>query len=66
MGSKLLQSTPIHDRMQDSNHFAYFSYLLNPENRLSLVIGSVSAQYQIPDQDNADALWLIITNNKLL
>ena len=47
---------PIHDRMQDSNRFAYFSYLLNPENRLSLVIGSVFAQYQIPDQDNADAL----------
>ena len=47
---------PIHDRSQTQDYFAYFSYLLNPENRLSLVIGSVYAQYQIPDQDNANAL----------
>ncbi len=47
---------PIHDRSQTQDYFTYFSYLLNPENRLSLVIGSVFAQYQIPNQDNPTAL----------
>ncbi len=47
---------PIHDRSQTQDYFGYFSYLLNPENRLSLVIGSVYAEYQIPNQDNANAL----------
>lgn len=47
---------PIHDRMQDTNYFGYFSYLLNPENRLSLIIGSSYAQYQIPNQQDPNAL----------
>ncbi len=47
---------PIHDRMQSQNYFGYFSYLLNPENKLSLIIGADYNQYQIPDQSDPNAL----------
>ncbi len=42
-------SQPLHDTTDQNKQFAYFSYLLNPYNRISLVMGNSIAQFQVPD-----------------
>jgi outer membrane receptor protein involved in Fe transport len=40
--------SPIHDQAYQGQGFGYFSYLLNPTTRLSLVAGSVANHFEIP------------------
>lgn len=40
---------PIHDLNNQNRQFGYFSYLLNPYNRISLVMGNSLAQFQVPN-----------------
>jgi len=43
---------PIHDRTTQGQGFGYFSYLLTPTTRLSLIAGSSVNYFQIPGQPN--------------
>lgn len=43
-------SNPIHDHTRQYHGFAYFEDILNSENRLALMIGSSSGQFEIPNQ----------------
>jgi len=40
---------PLHDDTQQGKGFGYFSYLLNPTNRLNVVLGSSVSEYQVPN-----------------
>ena len=40
---------PLHDHTDQGKGFGYFSYLLNPANRLNVILGSSIGQFQIPD-----------------
>jgi outer membrane receptor protein involved in Fe transport len=40
---------PDHDFTQQDKEFGYVSYVLNPENRLSLLFGNATNRFQIPD-----------------
>ncbi len=42
-------STPAHDTTQQYHGFGYFEDILDEENRLSLVLGTSNAVFQIPD-----------------
>jgi hypothetical protein len=39
----------IHDYTQQDKQFGYMSYILNPNNRLSLIFGNATNRFQIPD-----------------
>ena len=39
----------IHDDTQQDKEFGYMSYVLNPENRLSLIFGNATNRFQIPN-----------------
>jgi outer membrane receptor for ferrienterochelin and colicins len=41
--------TPGHDQTKQYHGFGYFEYILNPDNRLSWVLGTSHGQYQIPN-----------------
>jgi len=43
---------PLHDHTDQSKGFGYFSWLLNPTNRLNLVLGSSVSQFQVPNNPN--------------
>jgi len=45
---------PIHDHTEQNKGFGYFSYLLNPDNRLELIAGSSLSHFQIPDNPGQD------------
>jgi len=40
---------PLHDQTQQAKGFAYFSYLLDAQSKLSLMLGSYDGRFQIPD-----------------
>ena len=40
---------PLHDQTQQGKAFGYFSYLLNPTLRLSLIAGDVEGTFEIPN-----------------
>jgi outer membrane receptor protein involved in Fe transport len=40
---------PIHDTTHQGKGFAYMSYLLNPDTKLSFMLGSYDGKFQIPD-----------------
>ena len=40
---------PLHDHTRQGNAFGYLSYLLNPLTRVSLMFGTASNQFQIPN-----------------
>lgn len=42
-------SQPLHDLTNQNKQFGYFSYLLNPYNRISLVLGNSIGQFQVPN-----------------
>ncbi len=44
--------TPEHDRTDQGQGFGYFSYLLSPTTRLSLIAGTAINFFQIPGQPN--------------
>jgi outer membrane receptor protein involved in Fe transport len=39
----------IHDDTQQDKQFGYMSYVLNPENRLSLIFGNATNRFEIPN-----------------
>ena len=42
-------STALHDRTLQNKAFGYFSYLLNPDARVSLILANTDSRFQIPD-----------------
>jgi outer membrane receptor protein involved in Fe transport len=42
-------SNPLHDHTDQGNVFGYFSYHLNEDTRLSLILGGVNNKFQIPN-----------------
>ncbi|WP_240162393.1 TonB-dependent receptor [Glaciimonas sp. PAMC28666] len=42
-------STALHDRTLQNKGFGYFSYLINPDTRVSLILGSSDGRFQIPN-----------------
>ncbi len=42
-------SGAIHDQTYQNKEFGYFSYVLNPENRLSVILGNSTNLFQIPN-----------------
>ena len=42
-------STPLHDRTTQYHGFGYFEYILDPDNRVSWVLGTSHGKFQIPD-----------------
>ena len=42
----------IHDRTDQLKGFGYFSYLLNDDSRLSLILGSTHSRFEIPNSSN--------------
>ncbi|MQQ99122.1 TonB-dependent receptor [Glaciimonas soli] len=42
-------STAIHDRTLQNKAFGYFSYILNPDTRVSLILGNSDNRFQIPN-----------------
>ncbi|MGZ9710065.1 TonB-dependent receptor [Glaciimonas sp. GNP009] len=42
-------STALHDRTLQNKGFGYFSYLLNPDTRVSLILGTSDGRFQIPN-----------------
>jgi outer membrane receptor protein involved in Fe transport len=43
-------TVPIHDDTTQYHGFGYFEDILDPENRVSLIVGTSSGKYQIPNQ----------------
>jgi outer membrane receptor for ferrienterochelin and colicins len=43
-------SDPLHDHATQVHAFGYFEDILDPDNRLSLILGAFNGQYQIPNQ----------------
>jgi outer membrane receptor protein involved in Fe transport len=42
-------SSTLHDRTTQSKAFGYFSYLINPDTRLSLILANADSHFQIPN-----------------
>jgi len=42
-------STPIHDWTQQGKGFGYFSYLLNPQTKLSAIVAATATRLEIPN-----------------
>lgn len=42
-------STAMHDRTLQNKGFGYFSYLINPDTRVSLILGTSDGRFQIPN-----------------
>lgn len=51
--------TAIHDTSNQGNAFGYFSYLLGPTIRLSLITGSAINHFQIPANPNQPAVFTL-------
>ncbi len=45
---------PIHDTTDQEKGFAYLSYLLNPDTKLSFMFGSYDGKFQIPNNPGQD------------
>ena len=43
-------STPLHDTTQQYHGFGYFEYILDPNNRVTWVLGTSHGKFQIPNQ----------------
>jgi outer membrane receptor for ferrienterochelin and colicins len=43
------KSTPLHDRTDQFQGFAYLDKIINPDTRVSLVLGTSDERFQIPD-----------------
>jgi outer membrane receptor for ferrienterochelin and colicins len=46
-------SNPLHDWTKQYHGFGYFEYILDPENRVSWVLGTSHSQFQIPNRVGA-------------
>jgi outer membrane receptor protein involved in Fe transport len=50
------RATPLHDRTQQVNGFAYLEDILNPSDRLSMILGTSQQHFQIPDRTGQQTL----------
>jgi len=48
-------ANPIHDATKQAKGFAYMSYLLNPDTKLSFMFGSYDGKFQIPNNPGQSA-----------
>jgi outer membrane receptor for ferrienterochelin and colicins len=54
-------ATPLHDSTKQYHGFGYFDYLIDSDNRLSVILASSRDRFQIPDQpDLAPGLGLTV------
>jgi outer membrane receptor for ferrienterochelin and colicins len=54
-------SNPLHDETKQYHGFGYFEYILDPENRVSWVLGTSHGEFQIPNQvGNTPSLGLTV------
>jgi len=44
--------TPIHDETRQYHGFGYFEYIVNPDNRVSWILGTSHGEFQIPNTPN--------------
>ena len=51
--------TPQHDRTSQGEGFSYWSYLLSPQTRLTLMTGTAISAYQIPGQPDLTVVFPI-------
>ncbi len=54
------RSTPLHDRTQQFNGFAYLEDILDPDTKASLVLGSSNQHFQIPDRPGQQTLGFTV------
>lgn len=45
-------ANPIHDRSTQSKAFGYFSYLIDPDTKLNVILGNSEGRFQIPNNPN--------------
>ena len=50
------RATPLHDRTQQFNGFAYLEDILNPDTRASLILGTSNQHFQIPNREGQPTL----------
>ena len=50
---------PIHDQTKQANGFGYFSYHLNNDARLSLIVGAANNKFQIPNIPGQDPVYML-------
>ncbi|MBV8806000.1 MAG: TonB-dependent receptor, partial [Sinobacteraceae bacterium] len=55
-------SNPLHDWTKQYHGMGYFEYILDPESRISAVLGTSHDQFQIPDRYGAPTLGLTLLN----
>jgi outer membrane receptor protein involved in Fe transport len=49
----------MHDRTSQGKGFGYFSYVLDPESRVNLMLGSSLSRFQIPDQAGLQPTFML-------
>jgi outer membrane receptor protein involved in Fe transport len=54
---------PLHDHTEQFNGFAYLDRILNPNSRLSLIVGTSDNRFQIPDVSGGENGGLELTVN---
>ncbi len=47
--SPYASSEPLHDHSNQDHGFGFFEYILDPDNRVALIVGTSDAEYQIPN-----------------
>jgi outer membrane receptor protein involved in Fe transport len=57
------RSNPLHDHTEQFNGFAYLSRILNPNSRISLIVGTSDNRFQIPDVSGGENGGLGLTVN---
>jgi outer membrane receptor protein involved in Fe transport len=50
------RATPLHDKTQQFNGFAYLEDILNPDTRASLILGTSNQHFQIPNREGQPTL----------
>ena len=54
------RSTPLHDKTGQANAFAYVEDILDPDTRVSLILGTSNQHFQIPDQPGQSTLGFAV------
>jgi outer membrane receptor protein involved in Fe transport len=49
----------IHDQTKQQRGFGYFSYVINPDNRVSVVLGSSNNRFEIPNIPGQEASFML-------
>lgn len=50
---------PLHDHTDQGTGFGYFSYLLNPTNRLNVILGSSIGEFQLPNNPDQTPAFMV-------